>query len=61
LLAPVPRIAEEHPMPESVVWMIVYFALAVLAIVAIFFFAMRFVSATRARSVRLKWQERRPK
>jgi hypothetical protein len=48
-------------MPESVVWMIVYFALAVLAIVAIFFFAMRFVSATRARSVRLKWQERRPK
>lgn len=48
-------------MPESMVWMIVYFALAIMAIVAIFFFAMRFVSSTRARSVQLKWEERRPK
>lgn len=48
-------------MSESVLWMIAYFGLAVIAIVAVFFFAMRFVNSTRSKDVQLKWEERRPK
>ncbi len=48
-------------MSESVLWMILYFALAVAAIVAVFYLAMRFVNSTRSRDVQLKWEQRRPK
>ena len=48
-------------MQESVLWMILYFGLAVVAIIAVFFLAMRFVNSTRSRDVQLKWEERRPK
>lgn len=48
-------------MSDSVFWMILYFALAVIAIAMVFFFAMRFVNSTRTRDVQLKWEQRRPK
>jgi len=46
---------------ESVFWMVVYFALAVIAIAAVFVFAMRFVNSQRSKSVQLKWEDRPPK
>jgi hypothetical protein len=52
---------QEHAVPESVFWMVVYFGLALIAIAAVFFFAMRFVNSTRSRNVQMKWQDRRPK
>jgi heme/copper-type cytochrome/quinol oxidase subunit 2 len=56
-----PIASQEHAVPESVFWMVVYFGLALIAIAAVFFFAMRFVNSTRSRNVQMKWQDRRPK
>jgi heme/copper-type cytochrome/quinol oxidase subunit 2 len=61
LLQIAPIAAGERAVSESVLWMIAYFGLAVIAIVAVFFFAMRFVNSTRSKDVQLKWEERRPK
>ena len=60
-LLPLPLLPRSAVVSESVLWMILYFALAVAAIVAVFYLAMRFVNSTRSRDVQLKWEQRRPK
>jgi hypothetical protein len=45
----------------SVGWMFLYIVMALVAVIAIFGFAMRFVNSTKARGVQLKWGGRRPK
>ena len=45
-------------MSESVVWMVVFTGLGLVIVIAIFLAALRFVTASRAKSMQLKWQAR---
>lgn len=45
-------------MAESVLWMVVFTGLGLVVVIAIFVAAFRFVSASRAKNMQLKWQAR---
>jgi hypothetical protein len=47
-------------MADSTLWMVAFTGLGLAVVIAIFVAAFRFVSASRARSMQLKWQGRPP-